>query len=486
MCIKSNKPAISLLGALFCAAAAGFSQTAAADTYLTGVFQTIPEDSQTDATEDYTTGGDSQADATEDDATGGDSQTDSGTGIEIQPSPFQDYATAVWTRAAAEQVELNESNTAPYISADFPIMSDEVWVWDTWPLVNENGKTMDVNGWKVSFALVAPRHEIGFPFRHWVARIGYFYSRNGSDWTYGGHLFPDGASFGSREWAGSTLLKDGKVYSYYTASGHDNGGYNDSDFLQRIAMSTGEIHTDKNGVWFTGFDEHKIILEPDGKYYQSFEQSNGSPIIYAFRDPFVFKDPNDGKMYMLFEGNTGGVAGSVTCGPRELGDVPADYQVPAGANLFTGNIGIAAGGDSMEQFELQAPLLSANCVNQQTERPHLVFRANKYYLFTISHMFTYAPGLQGPDGLYGFVGDSLRSDYQPLNGSGLVMGNPADQPFQAYSAYVMPNGKVESFIDTIFTQEGAKFGGTLAPTVGLAIHGDSTAVKAVNDYGFMP
>ncbi len=66
------------------------------------------------------------------------------------------------------------------------------------------------------------------------------------------------------------------------------------------------------------------------------------------------------------------------------------------------------------------------------------------------------------------------------------MGNPADQPFQAYSSYVMPNGKVERFIDTIYTEDGAKFGGTLAPTVGIAILGDRTEVKAVNDYGFIP
>ncbi|WP_183133200.1 glycoside hydrolase family 68 protein, partial [Pseudomonas savastanoi] len=46
-------------------------------------------------------------------------------------------------------------------------------------------------------------------------------------------------------------------------------------------------------------------------------------------------------------------------------------------------------------------------VNDQTERPHYVFQDGKYYLFTISHKFTYAEGLTGPDGVYGFVGEHL-------------------------------------------------------------------------------
>jgi hypothetical protein len=49
--------------------------------------------------------------------------------------------------------------------------------------------------------------------------------------------------------------------------------------------------------------------------------------------------------------------------------------------------------------------------------------------------------------------------YQPLNGSGLALGNPTNlnlsitdpqqngRQFQAYSHYVMPGGLVESFID---------------------------------------
>src|SRR5439155_13092143 len=151
-------------------------------------------------------------------------------------------------------------------------------------------------------------------------------------------------------------------------------------------------------------------------------------------------------------------------------------------------IGLAeAQTDDLKSWKLLPPLLSANCANQQTERPHLVVREGKYYLFTISHKFTFAPGLTGPDGVYGFVGSSLRSDYKPLNGSALVLGNPEQAPLQQYSHYVMPNGLVESFIDTVPTGNGGvRFGGTLAKTLKLALQGDRTSYLAQLDYAFIP
>ncbi|MEU3935237.1 glycoside hydrolase family 68 protein [Streptomyces sp. NPDC029044] len=398
-----------------------------------------------------------------------------------------DDHTAVWSRADALKLRQDRTNTAPRVSPDFPVMTDKVWVWDTWPLTKLNTRTATYKGWHVIFSLTAPR-SVPFGDRHWHAKIGYFYSRDAKSWKYGGDLFPAGTSFGSREWAGSTALIGDKVQSFYTASGRDNGGVDPSDALQRLAQATGKIHADKNRVWFSGFRDHRIIAEADGKLYQTLEQSQQGPIIYAFRDPFVFRDPRDRKVHLLFEGNTGGTAGSYQCTKRDLGDLPAGHEVPEDSKYYTGNIGLAtATGDSMENWKLQPPLLSANCVNQQTERPHLIIRGGKYYLFTISHKFTFAPGLSGWDGLYGFVGPGLRSDYRPLNGSALVLGNPEDAPTQQYSHYVMPNGLVESFIDTVPTADGGtRFGGTLARTLVLSLKDDRTRLAGQLDYGFIP
>src|SRR5207253_10157050 len=137
---------------------------------------------------------------------------------------------------------------------------------------------------------------------------------------------------------------------------------------------------------------------------------------------------------------------------------------------YNGNIGITElKDDDYTHPRLLPPLIKADGVNQQLERPHIVVKEGKYYLFTISHQFTYAPGLTGPDGLYGFIGDSLRSDYKPLNGNGLVLANPADNPLQAYSWCVLKDGSVLSFINEVKGANGdIREGGTFAPTLRLS------------------
>lgn len=396
----------------------------------------------------------------------------------VQAEPTTDH----WTRGEALEISPGPSNTAPAIPPDFPVMTDDVWVWDTWPLTNLDGEVVKVGGYNVIFSLTAPR-DIPFPERHWYAEIGYFYSHNGSDWTYGGDLHPGEPTLSDREWAGSAYLIDGEVYSYFTASGDPNDGEL-KDPLQRIAVATGTLeieHGRNGGVVLDGFDDARIILEADGEHYQTLEQSEGAPIIYAFRDPWLITDPADGRTYMLFEGNTGGDAQEHVCDPWEIGDVPPGHVVPDEARYYTGNVGIASMGTSLDDWNLEPPILAANCTNQQLERPHMVIENGDYYLFTISHEFTFAPDLQGPDGLYGFVGDSLRGDYDPLNGSGLVIGNPDSAPLQAYSWYVTPQWLAESFIDTV---PGADhYGGTLAPTLRLNVQGDSTRILNEMGYG---
>ncbi|EPM64944.1 levansucrase, partial [Pseudomonas syringae pv. actinidiae ICMP 18886] len=101
------------------------------------------------------------------------------------------------------------------------------------------------------------------------------------------------------------------------------------------------------------------------------------------------------------------------------------------------------------------------------------FQDGKYYLFTISHKFTYAEGLTGPDGVYGFVGEHLFGPYRPMNASGLVLGNPPEQPFQTYSHCVMPG-------------EDYRIGGTEAPTVRILLKGDRSFVQEEYDYGYIP
>ncbi|MCH8627041.1 glycoside hydrolase family 68 protein [Arsenicicoccus piscis] len=436
-------------------------------------------------------------------------------------SPWSNF-TMRWTRADAQKIKASSDPnvapgtnslptrlTMPEIPVDFPVMKDkagkQVWVWDTWPLTDAHGNTYSFKGWNVIFSLTAdPYAGYTFDDRHVNARISYWFrkaSEPNKPWIYGGHVFGDRTPKTQAEWSGSArVFNNGQVKLFYTHLDFADRAKPDAT----IALSTGALRANANGVWLTGFTKTTPLLKPDGTYYQTNDQNP----YFSFRDPYTFEDPaHPGKTFMVFEGNTAGKRGDYQCQRSDLGrsgENPAQVT-SAGANYQMANIGLAvATNANLTKWKFLPPILSANCVNDQTERPQFVIKKvgniYKYYLFTISHAFTYAAGLRGPDGVYGFVGNGIRSDFQPLNGGGLVLGNPTDlnltstdplqngRQFQAYSHYVMPGGLVESFIDNV---EGRR-GGTLAPTVKLRIGATTTSVdrsvgtNGLLGYGYIP
>ncbi|MBB2176167.1 glycoside hydrolase family 68 protein [Gluconacetobacter johannae] len=445
--------------------------------------------------------------------------------------PAADF-TSRWTRADALQIKAHSSTsvavgqnsmpaqlTMPNIPADFPQTNPDVWIWDTWTLIDKHADQFSYNGWEVIFSLTAdPNAGYTFDDRHVHARIGFFYRRAGipasqrpvnGGWIYGGHLFPDGTSAQvfagttyteQAEWSGSTRLvnvRGNTVSVFYTdlAFNRNPDASNITPPVAVITQTLGQIHADFRHVWFTGFGTHTPLLRPDGVYYQTGQQNE----FYSFRDPFTFEDPqHPGVNYMVFEGNTAGDRGTPNCTEADLGYRPNDPHaetlqevLDSGAYYQKANIGLAvAENGSLSKWKFLPPLISANCVNDQTERPQVYIKDGKYYIFTISHRTTYAAGVDGPDGVYGFVGNGIRSDFQPMNyGSGLVLGNPTDlntaagtdfdpnpdqnpRAFQSYSHYIMPGGLVESFIDTV---EGRR-GGALSPTVRVKIAKSASVV----------
>lgn len=387
--------------------------------------------------------------------------------------------TSIWSRQQAQGFKFTKENTAPNINPNFKLVVPNLWVWDTWTLLKRNGSLAVVDGYKVIFALTAPRN-VDWNKRHDVAVISYFCSKNGKDWMYKGPAYNIEDALGSRQWAGSAMLdENGRVQFFYTATGRKGEAVR--TFEQRLVKTTFSINGDKNGVHISNWSKHQVILEPDGVYYQTMQQAKG-PIIYSFRDPYFFEDPKTGKDYLLFEGNKGGK--NVKIKPENIGDklFLKNHTVPQGAENFNGNIGIAvAENKDLTKFKLLPPLLEAVGVNQQLERPEVVVKENKYYLFIISHRFTYAPGLNGPDGLYGFWGNSLRSNYKPLNKNGLVITNPANDPYQTYSWYLVSGHDVISFINEYHVNGQLRYGGTFAPTLQISLNGDKS--KIMEEFG---
>ncbi|WP_254766926.1 glycoside hydrolase family 68 protein [Salinilacihabitans rarus] len=398
--------------------------------------------------------------------------------VDDDPDPAPGFgARSGWSREQAERIERTPSNTAPVVYPPAADPAPDVHVWDTWFLRERDGSIAEVDGWRVIFSLTAPADCLPGK-RHDVATIRYFYSRDGERWHAGGPVFEAGRALGSRQWAGSALYDDdGTVSLFYTAAGFRDEA--DLTYHQRIAVGAGgRIDADGDGLELVGPFDHEILLAADGDRYETEAQSRG--MIYTFRDPWFYEDPATGETHLLFEANT----------PVPEGAAVADGD-PA-RQAFNGSVGLATSptGDPTD-WVFEEPILDAVGVNQELERPHVVERDGRYHLFVSSHLHTFAPDLEGHDALYGFVADSLRGPYRPLNGSGLVLTNPANAPYQTYSWLAYEHAGellVSSFfnyydlgglgIDDVGTLPGEeqlrRFGGTVAPTMRLRLDGDRT------------
>ena len=392
-----------------------------------------------------------------------------------------------WTREQVAGLERRAEQVTPVVYPTEDVPNEDVHVWDTWLLRDRHGHVATVDGWRVAFSLTAAADLLPGT-RHDVATIRYFYSRDGREWHPGGRVFAEGEAFGQRQWAGSALFDDGEVYLYYTAAGHADA--DDLQYNQRIAGATGVTVETGGGVAFTGEWDHEILLEPDGEHYETEAQSRA--MTYTFRDPWFFEDPSTGETHLLFEAN-------VPAPEREGDDSETTHR-----REFNGCVGVAVSesGDPLS-WELRPPLLDATEVNQELERPHVVVADGRYYLFVCSHVHTFAPGVTGPDGLYGFVADALGGEYRPLNGSGLVATYPPEAPFQAYSWMAFAHEEevlVQSFLnyhdfagdsldaiaDLPEAEQRDRFGGTLAPTLRLAVDGDRTRLRGTLDAWRIP
>ena len=420
----------------------------------------------------------------------------------VLPPQFQFDGAFVthWAREQANDIALDDTNTIPaVIPPDEPIAPD-YWIWDSWPLREPDGSVAEIDGWSVLFSLSAPR---GAPLvpgdRHGIAQWRYFFT-NGDRWIDGGLVFPEGTAVGGRQWAGSAVYQPvtGDVTFYYTALGElpanpevSEGSpattpWEDVAYAspvppgnisrQVIVETEATLSTGDDGVSFSDFGPHEIILTADGEYYVTAEQAAASQTgPYIFRDPFYFKDPATGREYLFFSATDAQLAGP------KAGVAGLAYRAPG------------------REWRLLPPVLSATETNAQVERPHIVVQDGLYYLFFTSHSFSFAPEITGPEGLYGFVSDSVsvRGHYTPLNGSGLVLGNPPTAPLQTYSWLVMPGGYVLSFInyynlgdvtlagigDQSPEWQRERFGGTLAPLLELALDGETTRLADIANDG---
>jgi levansucrase len=332
-------------------------------------------------------------------------------------------------------------------------------LWDVWPLQSPDGSIAEIAGGQLWMVLSAPKMDDP-GLRHDIARTRLLFRRDGA-WLDCGLLFPDNLNPGSREWSGAACFDAaaGQVNAYFTAAGRRDGA--PRSFEQRLFQTSGRLDLSGALPSISGWAPPLPLVENDGEHYVDLAADQGVPgNIRGFRDPYWLCDPADGLEYILF---TGSQAGS--------------------PHSHNGVIGLARSSGAGAAFELLPPIISADGVCNELERPHLVLRGGLYYVFWSSQNSVFAPGaLAGPTGLYGMVGASLTGPFEPLNGTGVVICNPAREPRQAYCWQVLDTLEVISFVDhwglqgrDIFAEpalQRQQFGGTIAPMLKIELEGN--------------
>lgn len=341
----------------------------------------------------------------------------------------------------------------PVLTAAAPLLPG-VDLWDYWPVLEEDGSVATIGGGTLYFFLAAPA--VGDPEeRHGRANLRLLHHRGGG-WCDLGPVFAEGFAPGSRQWSGSTIVdrEHRRLTLYFTAAGRR--GESALGFEQRLVMTTGVL-ADGCPPAVAGWASPVEVVAPNAPYMREMNGAGTIGTIKAFRDPFFFRDPQDGSEYLLF---TASLAGSTS--------------------PWNGVIGVARRVDG--RWSLEAPLIDADGVNNELERPHVVVRDGRYYCFWSTQTKVFADGCpKGPTGLYGMVADRFRGPWRPLNGSGLILCNPVAAPHQAYSWLVLNDLRVLSFADFIAlsaapTDAAAArrhFGGTPAPELSLKLDGDT-------------
>jgi len=175
------------------------------------------------------------------------------------------------------------------------------WIWDSWYVWD--GDTCHAFYLCASKGLVDPNR------RHRYTNVGHAISKDLTNWT----VLPDAISpsdspaFDSwTTWTGSTVKgDDGKWYMYYTGTSREDGGD-----VQSIGLATSD-----DLITWQKFS-NKPIVSADSQWYEKLGQTNWPD--EAWRDPWVYKSPEDNLWHMLITarakgtGRIKGVVGHAT------------------------------------------------------------------------------------------------------------------------------------------------------------------------------
>lgn len=458
-----------------------------------------------------------------------------------------------WTRQQVSQIAADDAIDFPHFDPQqVKVLMPGYDVWDNWYVLDEDNQIADVQGFRVLIALAAPTD--GFD----ETNLYYFYSRDGIHYHAAGKVFTTPLESSIQEWSGSTILRsDGALQTFYTVvkesgdysgrsrqrtqgsqgmppamstqgsdaqtqapagQGQMPGGQAQMGAVQndqRLATAIQDVIVIGNRLSLAEPRYHAILAVPDGRYYQTMTQASAYETLlpssnvtgstqsnnFCFRDPHFFKDPADGRSYLLFEANTGSAVcpeGSVKreyigCASFEPDYVPTPDELKA-----NGCIGIVElTNDSYSAVRFLPPLLTSNLVTDEIERVNMLKVKDDYYLFCIgrvSKMAMSCEALERSTFMLGFRSHSLSGPYTPLNHHGVVirqqsfssdMMNSTDTQ-SVYSYLLQPDLTVLTYAQySTDTNGNLQKNRSAGPTLKLHIKGNRTQVGEVI-YNILP
>ena len=224
--------------------------------------------------------------------------------------------TATWTRAEALKVRLDPTNTKPRDPGRLP--GDERRGVGVGHLAADRPRTSSRSATRAgtSSSRSSPRAtSASTPATRWRDDRLLLLARR-QELEYGGDVFPRDTARGARQWAGSAVLVGDRGQHVLHGLGRQRGSARPRSELgpeRQSAARARAAHRSgptPDGVWFAGQNSATAASSrrPTAALPDRLDAvaSRRARTLMAFRDPFVFRDPADDQIYMLFEGNIGG------------------------------------------------------------------------------------------------------------------------------------------------------------------------------------
>jgi len=408
--------------------------------------------------------------------------------------PGLGYSFTNWPDAPLNDIVLTSENTFPVVGPQgqgIRAAPNDWLIRDPFPLTDLDGKLARPGGWYVVAGLATPRNDAETASNgvSTLRDFRYIISRDGVNWQEGGLLVTSDdtgpGAIGDQLFSGDFRYDaaNNRVLIYYTpVTGTQRSDFPDSpsgkQIPQEIAVAQVTPVPAANGLAFTDFVQYGVKLRPDGNWYTTPEEANTETEVYAFRDPFFFRDPETGKNYLMFAANWGRdqTWNIGSTGDEEFPDAGPN-NVDRTQTSNDGVIGMAvATDDTLTNWRLLPPIFGSIGVNEQLELPHVIHEDGKYYLFVSTHNRTFIGDLKYdyPEGFYGFVANDLQGPYRPLNETSLIFSNPPGDTLQNYAwkAVDLDGGRA-----TVLSFINKGNSGTISPAVTISLSGDKAVIS---------